>query len=182
MQRKLKKNNCYSYWYYSMNRTSTAEILFENTELGTHACKQSISLTNGKSYVFSARQANSVMHLFLDIYDTSFATKAQSFDLTTVTSADATGSPAQIIAIIDIGDGKCHCLSGVCTFYKFSLLKSDCQKMVTGVAINILALVKVCMFGKQLGKGSVLTDYTPSVETSASPVHLLQRMWMMRLG
>ena len=53
------------------------KILFENTELGTHACKQSISLTK-KVYVFSAHvKTNSLDHLFLDIYDTSFATKAQ---------------------------------------------------------------------------------------------------------
>ena len=152
------------------DRTSTAEILFENTELGTHACKQSISLTNGKSYVFSAHvKANSLDHLFLDIYDTSFATKAASFDLTTVTSADATGSPTSH-SIVDIGDGW-YRVSMVFTApstnshtIEIRLSKdgnwSNRQYTGTGESLYV--------WGAQLEEGSVLTDYTPSIESFVS--------------
>ena len=69
--------------------TNTADLLVEDTATGTHSCKQTESLTSGVSYVLSAHvKANSLDHVFLDIFDTSFTVKAASFDLTAVTSAD----------------------------------------------------------------------------------------------
>ena len=85
--------------------TNTADLLIEDTGTGTHSCKQTESLTSGTSYVLSAHvKANSLDHFFLDIYDTSFTTKAATFDLTAVSSADATGSPTSH-SIVDIGGG-----------------------------------------------------------------------------
>lgn len=74
--------------------TLTPDLLVEETNFGSHSCRQSVPLESGKTYKFSIYvKANSLDHLFLVVYDTSFNTVATTFDLTNETSAVATGSP-----------------------------------------------------------------------------------------
>ena len=150
--------------------STTADLLVEDTATGTHSCKQTESLTSGTSYVFSAHvKANSLDHVFLDIYDTSFTTKAATFDLTAVTSADATGSPTSH-SIVDIGDGW-YRVSMVFTAPSTSSHTIEIRLSKDGNWVNRSYTgtgESLYVWGAQLEEGDFLTDYTPSVETFVS--------------